>query len=247
MQLRLDAGILVKHPRMALLKGIEQDRIALWEETLAQQARVLPKGRALVMEGDRFAATLVVLEGWLALSKSLADGQKQIIDFALPGDIVVPTSARGDTALVSLEAQTDVSLSVVPNKEWEKLVKAIPALAAMTRRAEAATQARRAERALRLGKGSAEMRVAEALMEFCVRLGASCDAVEPIFHVPLTQQALGDFLGLSSVHVCRTMRRLSRNGVVQMSDHMDIHVLRTDILSEIAGIELQALRQQILP
>lgn len=205
------------------------------------------QGRTLLLEGDSCDAIYFVRDGWLSLSKSLEDGQNQIIDFVLPGDMADPTAADGAAAYMSVDALTDGTLAAIPVAQWDRLVATSPDVFQALRSLDAARRARRAERILRLAKGTAEMRVAYALMEFCVRVkpddaGAPCQ-----FHVPLTQQLLGEYVGLSSVHVCRTMRRMVRNGILEMKDHMSIRVFDPDALAALAHIDVQSLKRAILP
>ncbi|WGW05692.1 Crp/Fnr family transcriptional regulator [Tropicibacter oceani] len=220
------------------------DQVARWHEVLAQHARPFSRFAFLVNEMEPWNAVICVLDGWLALSKSLDSGQVQIVDFALHNDIVEPTSGDGQTAIYSVQALTDGMAAVIPLPVWSELLHDLPELANLTRAVEAATRSRRAERTLRLGKGTAEMRVAHALVEFCIRLGDRCGS---LYHVPLTQQALGDFLGLSSVHVCRTTRRMARDGILQLTDHMDIRVLEPARLMQIAGLDPELFRREITP
>ena len=217
------------------------------QDTFARHAVTFRDGNTLILEGDECESIYCVLDGWLALSKSLDEGQNQIIDFALPGDIIDPASADGVTSSVMIEALTDGTLAALPYRNWERLTKDWPELARMSHLIEAAKRARRAERMLRLGKGTAEMRVAYALLEFCIRLDSVCEPDIPSFHVPLTQQQLGDYVGLSSVHVCRTMRRLTRNGVLESSDHMDIRILDSQALARLAGVDSERLKREIIP
>ena len=101
---------------------------------------------------------------------------------------------------------------------------------------------------LRLGKSCAETRIAYVLIELCLRLSACAQpAGDCAFHVPLGQQQLGDFIGLSSVHVCRTLRRLSRQGIITTGDHMDIEIHDLTALTELAGVDLADLRTEIIP
>lgn len=215
-----------------------------WQEVLLQYVRPVSKGATLTLEGAPWDAMICVVDGWLSLSKSLDTGHVQIIDFAMQGDIVGPASADGVTSAVTVEALTDGTAAIIPPAVWHCLQTQLPGLASLVQATEAAIRARRAERALRLGKGSAEMRVAHALLEFGVRLNAPFGQV---YHIPMTQQTLGDFLGLSSVHICRTTRRLARSGILEVTDHMDIRVLQPAELAKIAGTDPEALRREILP
>ncbi|WJY21601.1 Crp/Fnr family transcriptional regulator [Fontisubflavum oceani] len=214
---------------------------------LRRNARRVRAGHVLVQDGDEFDKVIVVIEGWLATSKSFEDGEQQIIDFILPGDILDPATADGLTVGVTLEAVTDALVSIIPASVWQTMLKTSPTLEDMVGHLWAATQARTSERLLRLGKGTAPMRIAFAILELSLRLRALGHDTDTAFHLPLTQKALGDYTGLSSVHVCRTMRRLVRHGVIETSDHIDIRIVDLQTLSEIAGIDVKRLQQEITP
>ena len=206
----------------------------------------LQAGSMLMLEGDACRLVYCMLDGWLDLSKSLEDGQTQIIDFALPGDIVDPVGADGATASMTVAALTDGVLAAIPGARWERMINDWPELHRLTSKLHAAAHARMAERMLRLGKGTAEMRVAYALLEFCIRLDLFRTDEVACFHVPLTQQRLGDFVGLSSVHVCRTMRRMARKGLLEMKNHMDVQIFDSLALAKLAGIDRERLKHQIV-
>ena len=205
------------------------------------------KDCTLLLEGDPCQMVYCVLDGWLSLSKSLEHGQTQIIDFALRGDIVDPATADGETSSVTINGLTPGTLASLHRSTWEKMITDWPELRQWLYKKDAARQARHSERMLRLGKGTAEMRVAYALLELHLRVSTLSGSALPEFHIPMTQQQIGDFVGLSSVHVCRTMRRMSRNGILAMCDHMDIRILNPQALSRIAGVDHERLKREIVP
>jgi CRP-like cAMP-binding protein len=214
---------------------------------LATQERSVSSGELLAMEGERSRAVICVLAGWLALGKSLSNGTRQIIDLGVPGDVLDPAASDGLSSALEIEALSDGSVALIPDAAWHGMKRDRPALHLAAAKIAAASQARRAQRMLRLGRGSAEMRLAYALLEICVRLSAVGATRDRRFHLPLTQQSLGDFAGLSSVHVCRTLRRMARRGLISVENHMDIRILDIDALAEIADIEPEALSREILP
>ena len=218
-----------------------------FQHILKANKRGFRAGTILKIEGGDSSSVYVVLSGWLALSKSLADGARQIVDIVLPGGIVDPTSADGDTSAVQIEALSYAKVAVVPRGAWTKFGASEPMARHLQAATIAAAQSRMSERMLRLGKGSAETRIAYALIELCMRAEAIGERRKGVCHLPLTQQLLGEYVGLTSVHVCRTMRRLTRNGVISIADHMDIVIRDPDTLADIAGVDLASLRQQIIP
>lgn len=216
-------------------------------EMLGRNAREYGAGQRIAFEGGTVASVLCVLEGWIALSKTLEDGERQIIDFVLPGDVTTAISADGATSCLEVEALTDVVVATFNHADWEHLQTAFPGLRELAEHLAAATQARLSERMLRLGKGSAPMRIAYALLELCVRLRSIGQTRDHTFHLPLTQQHLGEFTGLSSVHVCRTLRRLARRGIIATGDHLDIRIIDLSALSDAAGIDVKRLEAEIVP
>ena len=238
------------HPIASFFPSIFGDasKIRL-EHILRTNERRIGRGYVLALEGGQNQTVLCVLKGWLAVGKTLSDGEKQIIDFVLPGDILDPTAADGESSVLQIEALTDVSVTILSDATWQEMTREWPDLHRLTVAVAAASRARQAGRMLRLGKGSARMRLAYALLELCIRLRAIGRSAEGCssFHVPLTQQHLGDFAGLTSVHVCRTLRRLAQQGVIAVEDHMDIRILDVAALAEIADVEPEALSREIVP
>jgi CRP-like cAMP-binding protein len=110
-----------------------------------------------------------------------------------------------------------------------------------------AARSRISERMLRLGKAPAETTIAYTLCELCLRSSKRGLVEGAEFHIPMTQQQLGDLCGLSAVHICRTLRRLERKGVLSVTDHMDIVVHDMETMAGIAEIDPEALRQAIIP
>lgn len=207
----------------------------------------IPQNKILLHDGESGCKVFIVIEGWLAASKSSLHGEVQLIDFMLPGDIADPTSADGKTAGLNIEAVTDALVSVIPLAAWHRMLAEAPRLARANEQVQAAERARLSERMLRLGRGSAESRIAYALIELCLRLKPLGLSENCAFHLPLTQRHIGDFTGLTAVHVCRTLRRFVRNGLVETADHMDVRIKDLAALSDIAGVEPERLAAEITP
>lgn len=216
------------------------------ERLLMTNVQTAAPGQFLLFEGDESNSVFCLLSGWLSLSKCLPDGETQIIDFALPGEIIETGGGDGSISAVSIEALTDVSVGSVPACDWDDIKRLRPDLARISRKISAAACARSAGRMLRLGRGRAEMRLAYALLEMNIRLEAIGQAVENRFHIPMNQRVLGDFVGLSSVHVCRILGQLVGKGIILTGGHMDIEILKPALLAELAGVDLDTLRCEIL-
>ncbi|MBJ3762533.1 Crp/Fnr family transcriptional regulator [Maribius pontilimi] len=206
-----------------------------------------PAAAILKLEGEISTSSYFLISGWMALSKTTEDGSRQIIDIVLPGEILGPWAADAKARAVQIEALCPVKYAAIPREKWLKLRQTHIKIRAAVDRMIAAALSRLSERMLRLGKGSAESIIAFALFELCLRSTRGGVAGGEAFHIPMTQQQLGDFCGLSAVHVCRTLRRFERNGFLAVANHMDITLRDVDALAEIAGIDPDTLQQEIIP
>ncbi len=198
-----------------------------------------PAQHDIFVEAEMADVTVVALDGWVECSKSLLDGERQIIDFLLPGDFVHPSQGDGANSFLDVRAVTDCTVAIVPAVAWQRLTSDTPGMSEAVQNVEATQRTRILERLLRIGKGSATMRVAYVLLELSSRVRAMGFETEGAFHLPVTQQALSEFAGLSAVHVCRMLRSFVEDGLIETSGHMDVLIKDRKKLSEIAGLDLR--------
>ena len=168
---------------------------ATFEEILRRDQHSVAKGTMVKSEGEGSRARFHVAEGWLAASKSLADGDQQIVEFILPGGSYDPTGVDGRTSFVQLEALCDAVIVPIEKTAWARLMRDHPELRDAERQRDIAAQARQSERMLRLGKSSAETRIAYVLIELCIRVSDPCSRCDGEFHVPLGRLADRGFRG----------------------------------------------------
>lgn len=203
--------------------------------------------RRIAAQGDPAEAMLWVATGWVALSKGLKDGKAGIIDICLPGDLVIVAGPDGRHSNYDIETLTAARVALIDLTDIDAWRNGSPSAAGHLARMHALIDARRAERMLRLAHGSALMRVAYVLIEFHLRIDGADHFELNSFHIPLTQQHIGDLTGLTSVHVSRTFRALGESGLVRYTDHFDIRIEDLDGLCEVADVDLNALRAVIAP
>lgn len=204
-------------------------------------------GSILTLEGEGAGGLYVLVSGWLVAAKSMIDGSRQIVDVVLPGGFLDPASADACTNAVEVQALTDVSFAAIPRPDWQRLLRERPDIARLSERSARAAMARITGRMLRLGKGRAETILAFVLCELCVRSSPGGLIEGHAYHIPMTQQQLGDFCGLSAVHVCRTLRRFKDAGILDPRAQMRIVICDLDALAAIAEIDPEALCRQIVP
>lgn len=164
-------------------------------------------------EGDRKHGITTIVAGCVALTKSLGDGRRQIVDLLGPGDAIGLDS--GLIHVCGAEAVTRVRLCA-------RRADPAPADDAMALY-EQATRAlsRQRDHAFLLGRKSARERVASGL----IRLQAVLGAGDGPFHCPLTRQDLGDWLGLVIETVSRTLSTFQREGLLLIQDQSRFEIL----------------------
>lgn len=171
---------------------------------------------AVIARENELSRPLLILSGWAMVQRILPDGNRRIFEFKLPGDTVGPFPIRNLPRSVSTVAITDVSAlditdvnRAIAEEESAKLRRAIEA-------AESRAQGRLYEQIIRLGNRTAHQQIADFLLEFVERLCPGAASARVPF--PLTQEVIGDALGLTSIHVNRTLRRLRAEKLALVSD-----------------------------
>jgi CRP-like cAMP-binding protein len=185
---------------------------------LEQPIRKLAAQQWLLDEGDPEPPCAIVHAGWAAGFKLLADGRRQILGFALPGDMVGLASFPGaaDHAAVAL---TPLQISRLAQAQLFELFGEAPVLARALLRLAAEERARLAERLVSLGRRSALERIAHLFLELHQRLAVVGLTEANRFVCPLTQEDVGDALGLTGVHVNRVLRDLRERGLLTFARH----------------------------
>lgn len=237
----------VPHPFVSRYEPWDSSAVQDFNEVVSAHTIGRGQGKVLKLEGEAIRTVLYVVSGWIAVSKSTRDGHRQIVDILLAGDLMNPGSADQDISAVDIEPLSYAKIAPLPRHKWLKLLDDHPALGMALDRNTGAALSRMSERMLRLGKGTAESRIAYAICELCLRSSAAGLIDGNEFHIPMNQQQLGDFTGLSPVHVCRTLRRFKRKGIVKVADHMDISIGDLETLAGIAEIDPSTLRKEIIP
>jgi CRP-like cAMP-binding protein len=179
--------------------------------------RMVEAGATLVHEGDALSRTTLVSSGWAYCYKEHAKGKRQIVEFLLPGDIHnLGGSAFGiaDCTLVTL---TPISLYQVPAARIQELVEQRSQIAQAVRATEETRTATLREVVLVLGAHSAFERLAHLLYSLYLRLRAVDLAVDMQCEMPLTQYLMAEAIGMTSVHVNRSLHAMRAAGLISLS------------------------------
>jgi CRP/FNR family transcriptional regulator len=173
-------------------------------------------GEVLINTGEEGKTVYLLEAGWVARTRLIEDGRRQIIFVFLPGDLMGIKSMLLTTQPDTIQCLTKASVRAIEHRRLLELI-ARDHAAAM----RAMFQLAEDERWLHnwvaaLGKGSAQERIATLLLDLRGRLFQAGLASGDGFLMPLTQQEIADHLGLTIVHVNRVLRRLREAGVVTL-------------------------------
>lgn len=172
----------------------------------------------------------VIVSGWAARYGLRSDGSRRITGFMLPGDFCgIHAVADGamDHAIVAL---SDCEVLAIPIAEVKALSSNIPEFATALWRAKLVDEAML--RQWLLSSGDALQSVARMLCELNARARAAQLDFDGICSLPITQDQLGDAIGITGVHTNRTLKILRTEGLVDYKNGR-LRVLRSDKLSEI--------------
>lgn len=199
----------VRLPRLARL---DDDELAALNAI--RPCRRIAAHREIVAEGTPVSEPMVVVSGWVGRTRLFADGRRQILNLLLPGDLFGFSRHVQPRAMTTIMALTEAQIGVAPPASTDS------GLAKAYAIATASEQLCLFRQIGRLGQLSAYERLADFLLETYDRLAMSDQAAGGTMPMPLTQEALGDLLGLTSVHINRTLQAMRHDGLLDLRSGM---------------------------
>jgi len=185
---------------------------------LYKRRRTFVPGRDLVHQGQSDQAAYILMSGWACSYKIMQDGERQIVDFQVPGDFLGLRSVLLHTSDHSVEPVTDIEVTEVLLPDLMEAFARTPRLALAIFWAASRDEAMVVEHLVDVGRRDATERMAHFLLELGARLRLVGMGSEAGYACPLTQYLLADALGLSAVHANRVLRKLREAGLVSFRD-----------------------------
>lgn len=195
-----------------------------------QRRRVVERNGVIFRQGEESRIPTIVDEGLVRLCDYLPDGQRVVIAFVFPGELI---GTELYSTNVTVEAVTRVLLRAWPGgntgfetAEAEALIKAMHQL-----NAAAAVRAHR----------QLEARVAAFLIDMIDR------GVSNAWHLPISRSDLADHLILSVHTLSRVMTNLQRSGVISRTRARGLKIIDLDRLRGIADEGMPPLSDTLSP
>ncbi len=215
----------VQSPPLAIaLTAQEMDTLRL----LNVCSKYYPARTLISRQGEIESRIFVIQSGWASVHRDLASGDRQIIDTPLIGDIIGVRASEGpnNNSLSSISA---VSLFEIPRQLLGRTLFTQGRPASLFARVVARQHSILIEHLTNAGRRNALVRTAHYLLELRERLAVFGMVEDNGFNCPLTQQELADVLGLTTIHVNRTLRELRerellsfRRGFVEFIDRQSL-------------------------
>jgi CRP-like cAMP-binding protein len=192
-----------------------EDRAAVLN--LPHTVRTLEAATYTVREADAPEHCAILVSGFAFRQKLSGDGARQIVSLHIPGDALDFQNLFLDISDHSLQMLTRAEVAFVTIRDLQVLARERPAVghAILVKILVEASIFR--EWVLNVGRRDSRMRLAHLLCELGVRLEAEGLAQDYGYELPMTQEQLADALGLTPVHVNRTLKALEEEGLIVRS------------------------------
>lgn len=192
---------------------------------------VLQPGDALMRMGEAHEYLYVVQRGWLARSRTLEDGRRQIMVLFLSLDTCGVKTIFLRHQPDAIEALTAAVVRRIHYRAACSLAREDFGVALHLSWQLAGDERHLHNWNLRLGRANAEERLAALLLELRDRLKVRGLGDNKGYPLPITQQQIADHIGLTVVHVNRLLRRFRELGMVL------VHRGRVEFLDAAADLE----------
>ena len=187
--------------------------------SLEESPTDIKAGSLLWEMGDPASEFCTLKSGWAFSYRHLENGNRQILEVFLPGDIIGLREFAFSQRLENVRMITDGVVCHFPHKRLLEVFRQSLSLTSVVFAIASRHQALLTERLVNLARRSARQKTAHFLYEMYLRLRQTNSHIDGQFRLPLSQEQLADILGLSPVHVSRTFSSLSEEGLVFRDRH----------------------------
>jgi len=177
-------------------------------------------GQYLLREGDRPKTCAFLLTGFVFRHKIVGDGGRQIVAISVPGDFVDVQNILLDTSDHNIQALTHADVAHVQIEDLVAIAAKRPTIATALWRETLVESSAMREWIANIGRRDARTRTAHLLCELALRCEVMGLGARDTFQLPMTQEQLGDSLGLTSVHVNRTLKTLEDDGLISRTKRL---------------------------
>ena len=194
-------------------------------ENIVYARRRVKRGERLFNAGDEFSAVYAIRSGFFKTSVVDADGREQVTGFFMGGELLGMDgvgTGHYNGAAIALE---DSEVCVMPFAVVEEISREVPALQRHLHAVLAREIVRDHGVMMLLGSMRAEERLATFLLNLSKRFTRRGYAADD-FHLRMTREELGSYLGLKLETVSRLFSQFQKEGLIEVNQK---HVRILDI------------------
>jgi CRP-like cAMP-binding protein len=190
----------------------DDERQALLD--LPMQLAALKDNQDIVREGDRPSRCCVILSGFACAYKVTAQGKRQIVSFAIAGDIPDLQSLHLKVLDNSIGTISPCNVGFITHEDLRRICNRFPRIASAFWRQTLIDAAIFREWVTNVGRREGISRMAHVLCELMVRLKAVDLVKDYVCDLPITQSEFADALGFTTVHVNRVLQQMRTEGLI---------------------------------
>jgi CRP/FNR family transcriptional regulator len=194
-------------------------------------SRLLIRGQHAFLQTDLATHVHWVRSGLLRLYQTLANGKRQIVGFAFPGEFV--DLAAEHEYRFGAQAVTDSELRTMPRAEFRAAARTHPQFSFQLYVAVSGMLNRSSELALTVGQRTAEASLAAFLIEMHRRVTAGDPERRDIF-LPMPRTDVADYLGLTPETISRVFTRFADRGIISLHKRRGIRFSALAALQRLA-------------
>jgi CRP-like cAMP-binding protein len=221
--------------RLQTTAGVARDDL-LAMKSLPYSLRHYRENQVVLRDGARPSECCLIVDGFCVRSKTIADGKRQILSIHIPGDLPDLQSLHLATMDHDLVALSNCTLAFVAHTALRTLIRSRRTVGDIFWRDSLVDAAVFREWIVNVGQRAAHNRLAHLIVELRERLRLIGRVTEGAFAMPLTQEQLGEALGVTSVHTNRILRQLRVDGVLEFA-RGTVKILNETKLQELAQFD----------
>lgn len=212
--------------------GLSQTEIQALDE-LIYRRRVCRRGEHLYRAGAGFQSLYAIRSGFFKTYVLHEDGREQVTGFQMMGEIMGMDAISSDAHTCNALALEDSEICEVPFGKLEQMSRDIPSLQHHLHKIMSREIVRDHGVMLLLGSMRAEERLAAFLLNLSQRFAAR--GYSPTsFHLRVTREEIGSYLGLKLETVSRTFSRFQEDGLIGVQNK-DVVLHDVDALKRLIG------------
>jgi len=211
------------------LEAADLERI----DTLVGSRRKVKRGAPLFRNGEPFTALYAIRTGFFKTTVVTEDGRDQVTGFQMAGEILGLDGIVSERHTCNAVALEDAEVCTMPFDQIAALSREVTALQHNVHRIMSREIVREHGVMLLLGSMRAEERLAVFLLNLSQRFAArGYSSTE--FHLRMTREEIGSYLGLKLETVSRTLSQFQAQGLVAVQNK-HLRILKIDSLRDLVG------------